>query len=40
MSADDLERFESELEIELYKEYRDLVHLFTYIVHTLSLIHI
>ena len=34
MSAEDLERFESELEIELYKEYRDLVHLFTYIVHT------
>lgn len=34
MSAEDLERFESELEIELYKEYRDLVHLFKYIVHT------
>lgn len=34
MSAEDLERFESELELELYREYRDLVHLFKYIVHT------
>jgi len=34
MSAEDLERYESELELELYREYRDLVHLFTYIVHT------
>ncbi|MEI6404545.1 MAG: DUF2469 domain-containing protein [Actinomycetes bacterium] len=34
MSADDLERFETELELELYREYRDLVHLFKYIVHT------
>jgi hypothetical protein len=34
MSADELERYESELELELYREYRDLVHLFNYIVHT------
>lgn len=34
MSAEELERFESELELELYREYRDLVHLFKYIVHT------
>jgi hypothetical protein len=34
MSSEDLERFESELEIDLYREYRDLGHLFKYIVHT------
>ncbi len=34
MSAEDLERYESEMELELYREYRDLVHLFKYIVHT------
>jgi hypothetical protein len=34
MSADELERYESEMELELYREYRDLVHLFSYIVHT------
>lgn len=32
--SEDLERFESELEIDLYREYRDLGHLFKYIVHT------
>jgi len=34
MPADELERYESEMELELYREYRDLVHLFSYIVHT------
>jgi hypothetical protein len=34
MSAEELERYESEMELELYREYRDLVHLFSYIVHT------
>ena len=34
MSAEDLEKYESELELDLYREYRDAVHVFNYIVHT------
>ena len=34
MSAEDLERYESEMELALYREYRDVVGLFTYVVET------
>ena len=34
MSAEDLERYESDMELALYREYRDVVHLFSYIVET------
>lgn len=34
MSTDDLERYESEAELALYREYRDVVGLFTYVVET------
>ena len=34
MSADDLEQYESKLELELYREYRDVVDIFTYAVET------
>jgi len=34
MSTEDLERYESEMELQLYKEYRDVVGLFTYVVET------
>lgn len=34
MSADDLERFETEAELALYREYRDVVGLFQYVVET------
>jgi hypothetical protein len=34
MSAEDLESYESELELALYREYRDVVNLFTYVVET------
>ena len=34
MSAEDLERYEAELELHLYREYRDVVGLFTYVVET------
>ena len=34
MSAEDLERYEAEMELQLYREYRDVVHMFTYIVET------
>jgi len=34
MSAEDLERYEAEMELKLYREYRDVVHMFTYIVET------
>ena len=39
MSADDVEDFEAEAELLLYREYRDVVGLFRYVVE-LSLIHI
>ncbi|HYN75466.1 MAG TPA: DUF2469 domain-containing protein [Candidatus Limnocylindria bacterium] len=34
MSAEDLERYETEMELSLYKEYRDVVGLFAYVVET------
>lgn len=34
MSAEDLERYENEQELALYKEYRDVVKIFTYVVET------
>lgn len=34
MSAEELERVESEMELALYREYRDVVGLFTYVVET------
>lgn len=34
MSAEDLERYETEMELKLYREYRDVVSMFTYIVET------
>ena len=34
MSAEDLEKYESEMELQLYREYSDVVGLFTYVVET------
>ncbi len=34
MSSEDLERYETEMELQLYKEYRDVLPLFTYVVET------
>lgn len=34
MSADDLEKYETDMELSLYREYRDVVGLFTYVVET------
>ena len=34
MSTDDLEKYETEMELSLYKEYRDVVGLFSYVVET------
>lgn len=34
MSAEDLERFETEIELELYREYRDVLPMFRYVVET------
>lgn len=34
MSSEDLERYETEVELGLYREYRDVVGLFTYVVET------
>lgn len=34
VSAEDLERYESELELQLYREYRDVLRMFTYVVET------
>jgi uncharacterized protein DUF2469 len=34
VSAEDLEKYESEMELQLYREYRDVVGLFTYVVET------
>lgn len=34
MSAEDLEKYESEMELSLYREYRDVVSLFSYVVET------
>ena len=47
MSAEDLEKYETDAELALYREYRDVVGLFSHVVETerrfylaLSLIHI
>ena len=34
MSAEDLERYENEIELGLYREYRDVVGLFSFVVET------
>jgi hypothetical protein len=34
MSAEDLERYETEMELQLYKEYRDVLPMFSYVVET------
>jgi hypothetical protein len=34
MSPDDLERYETEIELQLYKEYKDVCPMFTYVVET------
>ena len=34
MSTEDLEKYETEMELSLYREYRDVVGLFTYVVET------
>jgi len=34
MSSEDLERYESEMELSLYREYRDVVSIFKYVVET------
>ncbi len=34
MSAEDLEQYETEMELSLYREYRDVVGLFTHVVET------
>ncbi|CAN5144450.1 DUF2469 domain-containing protein [soil metagenome] len=34
MSIEDLERYESEMELSLYREYRDIVRMFTWVVET------
>jgi len=34
VSAEDLERYETDLELSLYKEYRDVLPMFTYVVET------
>jgi Protein of unknown function (DUF2469) len=34
VSAEDLEKYETEMELQLYREYRDVVGLFTYVVET------
>jgi hypothetical protein len=34
MSADDLERYEAEIELQLYREYKDVCSMFSYVVET------
>jgi hypothetical protein len=34
MSSEDLERYETEMELQLYKEYRDVLPLFSFVVET------
>ncbi|MEP7091092.1 MAG: DUF2469 family protein, partial [Nocardioidaceae bacterium] len=34
MSAEDLEKYETEMELHLYREYRDVVGIFKYVVET------
>jgi len=34
MSSEDLERYETEIELQLYEEYRDVIKMFSYVVET------
>jgi hypothetical protein len=34
MSTEDLERYETEIELQLYEEYRDVIKMFSYVVET------
>ena len=34
MSAEDLERYETEIELQLYREYRDVLPMFSYVIET------
>ena len=34
MSAEDLERYEADMELQLYQEYRDVLNMFQYVVET------
>jgi hypothetical protein len=34
VSAEDLERYETEIELQLYREYRDVLPMFSYVVET------
>jgi len=34
VSAEDLERYETEIELQLYKEYHDVIKMFSYVVET------
>ena len=34
MSSEDLEKYETEMELQLYREYRDVVGLFSYVIET------
>ena len=34
MSAEDLERYETDIELQLYKEYHDVIKMFSYVVET------
>ena len=34
MSAEDLERYETDIELQLYREYRDVLQMFQYVVET------
>ena len=34
MSTEDLERYEAEIELQLYKEYKDVAPMFSYVVET------
>jgi uncharacterized protein DUF2469 len=34
MSSEDLERYEAEIELQLYKEYKDVAPMFSYVVET------
>jgi hypothetical protein len=34
MSTEDLEKYETEMELQLYREYRDVVGLFSYVIET------
>ncbi|HEX2293961.1 MAG TPA: DUF2469 family protein, partial [Actinomycetota bacterium] len=34
MSVEDLEKYEAEMELQLYKEYRDVLPMFKYVVET------